>query len=74
MMDPFELGERAEDVKDELAAGGVGVNALAQRLEANLAAFDVLDGLDELLHGPGEAIEPPYNEGVAEAHIIERGL
>ena len=45
-------GERAEDVEDELAAGSVGVDALGQRPEADFAAFEVLDGLDELLHGP----------------------
>ena len=50
---PLELGERAEDVEDELAAGSIGVDALGQRPEADLAAFEVLDGLDELLHGSG---------------------
>lgn len=49
---PLELSERAEDVKDELAAGSVGVDALAQRPEVDLAAFGVHDGLDELLHRP----------------------
>lgn len=47
---PLELGERAEDVKDEIAAGSVAVDALGQRSEADLAVFEVFDGLDELLH------------------------
>ena len=51
-----------------------GVDAFGQRPEADLAAFEVLDGLGELLHRPSEASEPPDNERITGAHGVERGL
>ena len=44
----FELGERAEEVEHELAAGGGGVDVLGERPEADLAVRERGDGLDEL--------------------------
>lgn len=69
----LEFGERAEDVKDELFVGCFGVEAFGQRPEADLATFEVFNGLDELFYRPGEPIESPRGEHLAGAHVVDYG-
>ncbi|GAC86226.1 hypothetical protein GP2_064_00010 [Gordonia paraffinivorans NBRC 108238] len=44
----FELGERAEDGEDQLAAGGGGVDRFGHRPEADAALFEVGDDLKQM--------------------------
>lgn len=44
----LELGQGAEDVKDQPTAARGRVDRLGERSEADAAAVQVLDGLDEL--------------------------
>src|SRR5512132_1420975 len=47
----FELGERSEDVADELPAGRGGVDRLRDRFEAYPAVIEAGDRLDEVPEG-----------------------
>src|SRR4051794_15181833 len=42
---PLELGERAEDVEDQLATAGRGVDLLLQGPKANAPVLELPDGL-----------------------------
>lgn len=44
----FELGDSAEDVEDELAAGGRSVDVLGERPEPDIAFSERGHGLDEM--------------------------
>ena len=71
----LELGHGAEDVEGQPAAGGGGVDRLGQRTEADAAALEVLDGLDQLLERTGEPVELPDDQDVAfAADEVEGGL
>jgi hypothetical protein len=59
-------------VKHQLAAGGRRVDRFGQRSKSDFSVFHVLNCFDKLLHGSGESVELPYDEGIAIAHIIER--
>ena len=61
----LELGQRPEDVEDELAARGGGVDLLGQALEADPPLRQRGHHLDQVLEGAAQAIEPPDDEGVA---------
>jgi len=67
-----KLSKRAKDMKDKLATGGVGVDILGQRPEADLTTFEVLDGLDELFHRPGEPIEPSGSKCLRADREVQR--
>jgi hypothetical protein len=60
----FELGERAEDVEDQLAAWGRRINLLGQTFEANPSPGQRGDDLDHVLEQAAEAVEAPDDEGV----------
>ena len=60
----LELSQRAEDVKDELAPGGGGVDLLGEGLEANSPLGQRRHHLDQMLEGAAQAIEAPDHEGV----------
>ena len=63
----FELGQRPEDVEDELAAAGGGVDLLLQGLEADAPLLKQGDGVDEVAQGAAKSIQPPDDQGVAGA-------
>ena len=70
----LELGERGEEVEHQLAAGGGGVDRLGERAQAEAAHPEILDGLDQLLQGTGEAIQLPDHQRVALAHVRQGRL
>src|SRR5512142_710882 len=65
----FELSERAEDVEDQLAAAGGGIDLLLQRLEADPPLLKQGDGVDEVAQRAAQPVQPPDDEGVARAHV-----
>jgi len=68
-----ELGQGGEDVEDEPAAGGGGVEVLVEGGEADVAAAEVGHGGDQVLQGPAEPVEGRDDEGVAGGHEREAG-
>ena len=64
----LELGEGGDDVEEQLAGGGAGVDAFVEALELDAFVLHRLDGFDQLLHGTSQAGELPDDEGVARAH------
>jgi hypothetical protein len=60
----LELGQGAEEVEDQAAGWGGGVDALGERAEADLACGEIGDSGDQVAQVPAEAIEPPHDEGV----------
>ena len=60
----LELSQRAEDVEDELAAGGGGVDLLGEALKADPALRQGGDDLDQVLERAAEAVEAPDNQGI----------
>jgi hypothetical protein len=44
----FELGQGGEDMEDELAARGGGVDRLLQATEPNVAVCQASDGVDQM--------------------------
>ena len=71
---PLELGQRPEDVEDQLAAGGGGVDRLGQRAKPDALRFQPVDGRDQVLERATQAIEPPDHDRVARTHIGEGGV
>src|SRR5450755_3811045 len=49
-----------------------GDGGLGDRQEADLARFEVVDELDQMLEASAEAIEAPDDEHVAGAHVVKR--
>ncbi len=60
-----ELSEGGEDVEDETAAGGSGVEGFLQGPEADAAATQIGDDRDEVGQRAGEPVERGDDEGVA---------
>jgi hypothetical protein len=60
-------------VEDEPAAGGGGVEGLAQGAEADAAAAQLRDDSDQVLEGAGEPVEAGDDEGVAGAEVVQAG-
>jgi hypothetical protein len=56
---PLELGEGAEEVEDELAGRCGGVDALLEAAEADAAAVQFADGVDEVAERAAKAVELP---------------
>ena len=67
----FELGQGREDVEDELAAGGGGVDGLLEAAEPDAAVGQAGDGVDQMPQGPAEPVEFPDDQGVAGAQLIQ---
>ena len=53
----FELGQGGEHMKDELAAGGGGVDCLLEAAEPDAAVGQAGDGVDQVPQGAAEPIE-----------------
>lgn len=68
----LEFGKSAEDLKDQTPAARRRVDRLGQRVEADLAMLQLLDGLDKLLERTRQPVELPHDERVARAQIVER--
>jgi hypothetical protein len=67
----FELGQGGEDVEDELAPGGGGVDGLLQAAEPDAAVGEAGDGVDQVPQGAAEAVQFPDNQGVARAQLVQ---
>ena len=52
-------------MKDQFSSGCGGVDILGDALEADVSVVQVGDGLDEVVEGSAEAVEPPDDQGVA---------
>jgi hypothetical protein len=70
----FELGQGGEDVEDELAAGGGGVDRLLETAESDPTLGEAGDGVDQLPQGAAEAVEFPDDQGVAGAELVQELL
>ena len=53
----FELGQGREDVEDELATGGGGVDRLLEAAKADAAVGQAGDGVDQVPQGAAEPVE-----------------
>ena len=67
----FELGQGREDMEDELAAGGGGVDRLLEAAEPDPAVGEAGDGVDQVPEGAAEAVEFPDDQGVAGAELVQ---
>jgi hypothetical protein len=70
----FELRQGREDVEDELAAGGGGVDCLLQAPESDPALSQSSDGVDQVAERPAEAVELPHNQGVTRPQLVQELL
>ena len=70
----FELGQGGEDVEDELAARGGGVDRLLEAAEPDAAVGQAGDGVDQVPQGAAEAVEFPDDQGVARAELVQELL
>ena len=68
---PFKLSKRSKDVKDQFSSGCGGVDILGDALEAGVSVVQAGDGLDEVVEGSAEAVEPPDDQGVAVPDVVE---
>ena len=69
---PFKLSERSEDMEDELATAGGGVDLLLQRAEANAPVLESPDGVDQMRQRAAQPVQPPDHQGVACSKVGER--
>ena len=60
----FKLGQCAENVKDEFAAGGRGVDFFGERAEVIPAFVEVLNHGNEVAQAAGEPVEFPDGERI----------
>jgi hypothetical protein len=68
----LELGNSAEDVKDQLPAWRRRVDALREADELNTTLAQLFDHLDQVGQGPAEAVQFPHDKRVAWARLGER--
>ena len=67
----FELGEGAEEVEHEFAAGGRCVDVLGERSEPDLVFGEGSYGFDEVAQGSAEPVESPHDERVTGPELVE---
>ena len=67
----LELGQRGEDVEDQLAAGGGGVDLLLQAAEPDPVVGQAGDGVDQVAQGAAEPVQLPDDQGVAGAELVQ---
>ena len=70
----FELGQGGEDVEDELAAGGGGVDRLLEATEPDPAVGEAGDGVDQVAQRPAQPVQLPDDQGVAGAQLVQELL
>src|ERR687886_2456521 len=66
----LELGEGAEDVEDELAAKGGGVDALLEAAEADISLLELGDGVNQVPQRTSQAIKFPNHQRVARPQLV----
>ncbi len=67
----FELRQRGEHVEDEPSAARGGVDGLLQGPEPNPAIRESVELVDEVSDGATEPVEPPDDEGVSRANLVD---
>ena len=70
----LELRQGGEQVQLQPPGGRVGVDRLGQRPERDLAFLQLADELDEVPEASAEPIQPPDDERVASAEVVEAGV
>ncbi len=60
----LELAQRAEEVQDQAPGGGGGVDGLRQGAEAHSPAVQLVDELQEVAKGAGQAVQAPDGQHV----------
>jgi hypothetical protein len=60
----ISLSNSASAVKDQFTSGCGGVDVLGDALEADVSVVQAGDGLDEVVEGSSEPVEPPDDQGV----------
>jgi hypothetical protein len=68
-----ELRERGEDMEDQPAAGGGGVQGLVQALEAGTLPAQRADDGDQVGQGPGQPVQARHDQGVAGPQVVQAG-
>jgi hypothetical protein len=68
-----ELGQCGEDVEDQPAAGGGGVQGLGQALEPDPALAQPADDADQVGQGPGQPARAGHDQGVAGPQVFRAG-
>lgn len=53
----FELGDRAEDMKEDAAHRGGGVDALVEHHQVHLALLEVSSEVHEMIQRPAEPVQ-----------------
>ncbi len=71
---PFELRDRAEDMEDQFAGGGGGVDLFFEGEERDLSRLQDLDHLQQFAQRPSEPVEPHHGERIAGTGIIQQRL
>jgi hypothetical protein len=67
----LKLGQSAEDVEDQLASRRRGIDVLLQAAEANVAALDLGDGVDQMPQRASQPIQFPDHECVTWPQLVE---
>ena len=68
----LEFRQRAEHVKDQPPLRRRRVEGFGQAAKPDVSQPQFLDGFDQLLHRPRQAVELPHNQRVAAAREFER--
>lgn len=56
---PLELGQRAEEMEDQFATGGCGVDGLLETPKSDTPAVQFSDKFYQILQRPSDTIQPP---------------
>ena len=70
----FKLGDRPEDLEDQIAAGGGRVDRLCDAPEAHASHPEILDGGNQVGKRPSKPIQPPYDERIALSQGLKRRI
>jgi hypothetical protein len=68
---PFKLSECSENVEDQLAATGGGIDLLSQTPEPNPPAIQLGHQLNERRKRATQAIEPPNDEDITIPNVFQ---
>jgi hypothetical protein len=66
--------EGGRDMEKQPALGRTGVDVARQHLERLFLLLEFMSGLDDLFEGSRQPGEPPDHQGIAWAHVFERGF
>jgi hypothetical protein len=70
----LKFRQRPKEMKDQRATGRAGVDGFGQRAQADLAAVQRLDRVEQLPQGPRQPVELPDHQRIIGPHIVEGGL